>query len=138
MSRLWFAADGVDTTWMETGDQCDGFRPSNADADVFFAVSDASTWEPGRVYDCPQGYRWMSTAEANATWPIHHGMPQGEEEGSGEDADHVYFDRCGWNGYVHDGRERLRFRFSDSATTGGFKHAGVVVYHAHRGRLAVG
>jgi ELWxxDGT repeat protein len=49
----------------------------------------------------------------------------------------VYFDQCGWNGYVHAGVHRRVFRFSDSHLTGSFKDAGLpdnaeVIYDDYR------
>lgn len=36
----------------------------------------------------------------------------------------VYFNECGWTGYIFGGVKRIRFRFSDSSVTKGYKHAG--------------
>ena len=64
---LYFAADGVDTSWMVLPahrDACGSFRKSTFDSRVSFAVSQSTTWLPQRSYDCPVGYHWASTAEA--------------------------------------------------------------------------
>ncbi|RYG70405.1 hypothetical protein EON64_00265 [archaeon] len=37
----------------------------------------------------------------------------------------VYYSRCGWQGADWGGKRRVHFRFSDSATTGAYKHAGL-------------
>ena len=38
------------------------------DADVAFVVSANNEWVPGMTYDCPQGWRWMDSAEALRTF----------------------------------------------------------------------
>ena len=63
---LYFAADGVDTSWMVLPahrDSCGSFRQSSFDSRIHFAVSDSTVWLPQRSYDCPAGYHWASTAE---------------------------------------------------------------------------
>merc|ERR1711871_952767 len=65
---LYFSSAGIDTSWMvlpQYRDDCGSLRQSSFDPDVFFAVSDSTTWEPDRVYDCPQGYHWASTEEGH-------------------------------------------------------------------------
>lgn len=37
----------------------------------------------------------------------------------------VYYSRCGWQGSDWGGKRRVHFRFSDSSTTGAYKHAGL-------------
>lgn len=64
----YFGANGVDTSWMlppSRADDCNGFRQSSFDPEVYFAVSETTTWVPARVYDCPTGYHWATTAEAH-------------------------------------------------------------------------
>lgn len=65
-SEMYFAADGVDLSWMPIADhydECNCFRQSAVDPSVFFAVSESNLWDPNRVYDCPAGYHWASTQE---------------------------------------------------------------------------
>ena len=65
---MYFSAAGIDTSWMvlpQFRDSCGSLRQSSFDPEVFFAVSDSTTWEPDRVYDCPQGYHWASTEEGH-------------------------------------------------------------------------
>ena len=86
-NKLYFQANGVDTTWILTNtggdvgnrfhpfdvDACNGLRQSSFDSSVIFAVSNATVWEKSRVYDCPNGYHWASTAEAMKLFPSTHG-----------------------------------------------------------------
>jgi len=136
--ELYFQADGVDTTWMlhnpenhmgryyhpNDVDECNGFRQSSINTDVFFAVSESSTWDQDRAYDCPAGFHWASTAEATALFPDTHGSGTGGD-GSGE---MTYFSQCGWDEFDWGGSlpsvRRERFRFADSKLTGAYKHAG--------------
>lgn len=63
---LYFAADGIDTSWMvlpDHRDNCHSFKQSHVNPVVYFAVSEDNVWNPDRVYDCPQGYHWASTEE---------------------------------------------------------------------------
>ena len=65
---MYFSAAGIDTSWMvlpQFRDSCGSLRQSSFDPEVFFAVSDSTTWKPDRVYDCPQGYHWASTEEGH-------------------------------------------------------------------------
>ena len=67
-SYMYFGASGVDTSWMlppSREDECKGFRQSSFDPEVYFAVAETTTWEPDRVYDCPTGYHWATTAEGH-------------------------------------------------------------------------
>jgi len=112
---LYFAADGVDTTWMLLNrDACGGFKRSSSMPDVVgYAVSESTTWEPGRVYDCPLGHHWASTEEGLSLFGVgvSDGLP-------------AYFGACGWDGFVWDGGDRRMFRFSDSHVTGSAKPVG--------------
>lgn len=80
------------------------------------------------------GYHWASTAEGQAYFlgsregqgaydrypPV--GVPPQLDPNSPFSVP-VYYDQCGWDGLVHDGRVRRRFRFSDSHITGAYKDA---------------
>ena len=96
---LYFAADGTDTSWMvmpEHRDTCGSFRQSSFDSRVSFAVSQSTTWQPERVYDCPAGYHWASTEEGyryftsyldgtlERFWHSEHSAEAGERHGSQE------------------------------------------------------
>lgn len=94
-------------------DQCGSFRQSSFDGRIHFAVSQDNVWDPGRYYDCPAGFRWVSTEEASALFPSN--------VDSGGPLAYTYYDQCGWNAYTWGGVHRSRFRFSDSATTGAVK-----------------
>ena len=65
---LYFGSSGIDNSWMvlpSKRDRCDSFRQSSFDTKVFFAVSDSTTWNPKRRYDCPLGYHWATTEEGH-------------------------------------------------------------------------
>ena len=100
--------------WMLTTDQCSGFRKSEYNAAISYAVGKSTTWDKAKVYTCPAGYHWASTAEGAAIFGNN-----GNTSGS-----YVYHNRCGWNGYTWAGGDRHTFRFSDSAQTNAYKHAG--------------
>ena len=61
---LYFASNGVDTTWMNFDDACGGFRHSSIDSSIAYAISESNIWRPDYVYDCPAGYHWADTEEA--------------------------------------------------------------------------
>merc|ERR1712000_233395 len=133
-------------------DECGGFRKSSFDDRVFYGVSENNIWDPNRVYECPFGYHWASTAEAQQllTVPYDHdhdhmwhsyglsevGLPSGKQKfrdaGEFETATSVghenepntYLNQCGWQGYEWGGIRRTHFLFSDSAQTKAYKHAG--------------
>ncbi|TMW60407.1 hypothetical protein Poli38472_000449 [Pythium oligandrum] len=120
-NRVYFAARGPHLAWrapQEHRDQCDGIRASAFSPDIVYVVSESNTWDPDETYDCPVGYRWLSTAEAQASFLGHVALDGHVNEPL------VYYDACGWQGYMWGGVRRVRFRFSDSRETGGFKHAG--------------
>jgi ELWxxDGT repeat protein len=130
--KLYFQADGVDTTWMLQNpenhlgrhfhpsevDSCNGFRQSGYEPSAFFAVSSSNVWDPQKVYDCPAGFHWASTAEAMDLFSGTHGT-----EASGSDQ-MTYWGQCGWKEFEWGGLVRKRFRFVDSSQTGAYKHAG--------------
>ena len=101
--KLYFSANGIDTNWMDTSDECYGFRQATValpvsvtvekatnlwqghavDRDVvrdvssvFFAVARDNVWKPGAVYDCPSGFHWASTEEGLLIF-------NGDREGTG-------------------------------------------------------
>ena len=49
--------------WMNTRDDCGGFRQSSVHPHLTYAVSDHTIWEILAPYDCPPGYHWASTDE---------------------------------------------------------------------------
>jgi hypothetical protein len=103
------------TSWMLKTDNCGGFRQSSWDSQVYFAVSRKDTWVPGQTYNCPTGYTWMSTAQAQQIF-----NPANANAG----ASYTYHAQCGWNAYVWQQLTRYYFRFSDSHVTDAYKHAG--------------
>ncbi|KAJ8614525.1 hypothetical protein CTAYLR_000811 [Chrysophaeum taylorii] len=130
-NRLYFGAAGVDDgAWrlpVEHTDECDGFRQSTFDPRVHFVVAEENVWEPGWRYDCPRGYRWISTSEAEA---IFTGQNRGASTGhqtfeyDASFEEMTYFGQCGWRGYEWGRRHRHHFRFVDSHVTGAYKSAG--------------
>jgi ELWxxDGT repeat protein len=150
---LYFSANGIDTSWMvlpEHRDTCSSFRQSSFDSRIFYGVTNNTLWQPGRVYDCPKGYRWMSTDEANELFTLNlqsgsnrlwhseaFSSKNHERQGNqyydfrtldtatSVENDHyekVYFSQCGWNGVKYWNESRIHFRFSDSHLTGAYKH----------------
>lgn len=102
--------------WWDRSDNCGGFRQSFFDPDVYYMVSKSTLWNPNKVYTCPDGYHWMTTAEGDASFKT--GL------GNYNQGPYAYHDMCGWSAYVWRGRSRTYFRFSDSNVTGRYKHAG--------------
>lgn len=122
-NKLYFASNGVDTTWMNFGDSCGGFRQSTINTNVYYAVSNSTTWRPDYVYDCPAGFHWADTEEGLAM--VEKGQ-QGAHPGGGSmlKGEPSYYNQCGWKGYTFEGSRRRLFRFSDSHVTGSYKSAG--------------
>ncbi|KAL3656353.1 hypothetical protein V7S43_018797 [Phytophthora oleae] len=120
-NRVYFSAEGPHLSWMVKSsywDTCQSFRPSSIDLNVFFTVAAQNVWDPEETYDCPLGFRWMSTSEARRVFVGTIAAESHNEEPL------TYFDQCGWHEYEWGGQTRMYFRFSDSTTTGAFKHAG--------------
>ena len=96
--------------WMQTDDDCKGFRQSGWDSRIHFAVSRQNVWKPTFAYSCPTGFRWATRAEADATLnltadPISQVMYR------------KYYGQCGWTGSAWHGRNRRYFRYKDSTST---------------------
>ena len=99
--------------WMDTTDDCGGFRQSTWDTRVRFAVGKSNKWDKTFNYTCPAGYHWGTTQEVK---PWLNGPNTGNR---------TYYDQCGWLGYSWKGKTRHYFRFKDSATQqNSYKHAG--------------
>jgi len=116
---LFFAADGLDLTWMvqsHLADECGGKLVTEFNPSIHFFQADENVWDPTRVYDCPNGYHWASTAEAEELFTLR----------TVQDlyfATELIFDKCGWTGYEWRGQERRKYRFADSHLTGSYKEA---------------
>ncbi|KAE9036592.1 hypothetical protein PR002_g7013 [Phytophthora rubi] len=120
-NRVYFAAEGPHLSWQVEEahrDGCQSFRPSSLDPDIYFAVAAVNVWDSEDTYDCPLGFRWMSTSQAQQVFLGTITLDGHSEEPL------TYFDQCGWRGYEWGGQTRKYFRFSDSKITGAFKHAG--------------
>ncbi|CAN0027151.1 unnamed protein product, partial [Hapterophycus canaliculatus] len=77
-------------------------------------------WDSYAHYDCPEGFHHASTAQGFELFP---GTQDDDREAASTEAA-VYFGQCGWDGYSWGERSRMYFRFSDSGSTGAYKHAG--------------
>ncbi|KAE9320247.1 hypothetical protein PF001_g5504 [Phytophthora fragariae] len=120
-NRVYFAAEGPHLSWQVEEahrDGCQSFRSSSLDPDIYFAVAAVNVWDSEDTYDCPLGFRWMSTSQAQQVFLGTITLDGHSEEPL------TYFDQCGWRGYEWGGQTRKYFRFSDSKITGAFKHAG--------------
>ena len=127
--------------WMNTRDECGGFRQSTVHPHLMYAVSDHTIWEILAPYDCPPGYHWASTDEvltmlefegmdademwehniSHHTWQDRQKTTQErtwevfvEESGQVGSTQLTYEDSCGWDGLFWEGKQRRYFRFSDS------------------------
>jgi len=100
----------TDLGWMERSDDCNGFRQSTMHPGVRFAVAKDTTWVKAKVYPCPKGYSWMTTAKAKQTF-------------KGGGTKFTYYNQCDWYAGQWKGKERKYFRFKDSASTLAFKHS---------------
>jgi hypothetical protein len=113
--------------WMLTTDDCHGFRASRnmlgselsgagAGSQMFFAVSQSTTWRPDYQYDCPAGFRWARSMEAHA-----HGADGVGSQASGR-GNH-YWNQCGWDKYKYppgsSTPDRIYFRYADSTLANG-------------------
>lgn len=108
-------------------DDCGSARQSSFEPRAHFVVAEHNVWEPGWTYDCPQGFRWMTSAEGDAAFTgANFGPSTGAGWVTGDDTSEplVYYDQCGWEGYRWGGKAREHFRFSDSHITGSYKSAG--------------
>ncbi|KAK7242594.1 hypothetical protein SO694_00016060 [Aureococcus anophagefferens] len=128
---LYFSARGNDArNWrvpLDHVDDCGSARQSSFEPRAHFVVAEHNVWEPGWTYDCPQGFRWMTSAEGDAAFTgANFGPSTGAGWVTGDDTSEplVYYDQCGWEGYRWGGKAREHFRFSDSHITGSYKSAG--------------
>ena len=103
------------TDWMDTSDYCGGFRQSTWDPRFRFAVAKKNVWEKNKVYACPTGYHWASTAEVDAAHPSSN---------PDESPSYLYHNQCGWSAYTWNGLTRRYFRMSDSKANNRYMHAG--------------
>ncbi|NUN12239.1 MAG: hypothetical protein HUU55_01235 [Myxococcales bacterium] len=94
------------TEWMETSDDCKGFRESTWNARIRFAVSRQNIFKPGYTYTCPTGYHWAASTEVDNLMV-----------GSSTNY-YKYHGQCGWSAYNWENRYRQYFFFSDTWNTG--------------------
>jgi ELWxxDGT repeat protein len=121
---------GTTTSTIDIGGYSNMDRTKNDGGDfvqeVYYAVSASNIWDPNYVYDCPAGYHWASTDEA-LQWVVSSSssaQPNNPIHTEQKNMKTSYYDQCGWDGYIHKGKKRVKFRFSDSHRTGGYKSAG--------------
>ena len=61
-SMIYFAATGLDTSWMQPAahkDACGSQRKTVVnDVEVLSVVSESNTWNMDDLFDCPSGYHW--------------------------------------------------------------------------------
>jgi len=91
-----FSADGIDSTWRLLEDKCNGFVTNGK---VGYAASRSNTWDTDRSYECPYGYRWMSTEEAKELFTETASDTWGDHD---DEPSYVYSDMCGWQGRTYD------------------------------------
>jgi hypothetical protein len=126
--------------WMNTRDNCGGWRQSTANPYIKYAVSERTVWDVLAPYDCPPGYHWASTAEGvdilgyegddNVPWARESNdtrmlwetdNPRRHEQRFARHFTHgeqewvlAYADQCGWEEFEWEDQQRRYFRFSDS------------------------
>merc|ERR1711990_21269 len=83
-----------------------------------------NTWDKKKVYHCPPGWKWATTAEYFNTMQAHgcHSNNGKSQQNGGT----AFSSKCGWSGYTPPGggQSKYIFVFSDSAQTGNYQHAG--------------
>ncbi len=115
--------------WHLTTDNSGGLRQLTQPqfSDIYLAVSKDTTFSSTDTYEIMAGFRQMTTAEAIARFP-GNGAP-------GTLPIFSYHNQAGWNGYDWEGKTRYEFIYSDSVTTGHYKHAGN--YESHNNTLGL-
>jgi hypothetical protein len=83
-----------------------------------------NTWDKKKVYHCPPGWKWATTAQYFNTMQAHgcHSNNAKSQQNGGTG----FSSQCGWSGYTPPGGggNKYIFVFSDSAQTGNYQHAG--------------
>lgn len=104
--------------WHLTTDNSGGLRQLTQSqfSDIYLAVSKDTTFNSSDTYEIMAGFRQMTTAEAVARF-LGNGAP-------GTLPIFSYYNQAGWNSYTWEGKVRHQFIYSDSVTTGHYKHAG--------------
>nr|CCA24747.1 uncharacterized protein putative [Albugo laibachii Nc14] len=118
--KVYFAAEGLDLSWTLDLDSCNGFRSIQANGDDFlYIIGKDSVWKPKQRYECPAGYRWISSREFSEKIIL-----AAEKVSLGVKYPSIYWNYCDWNGYKFGGGYRRYFRFSDSHSNQAYQHAG--------------
>jgi ELWxxDGT repeat protein len=113
-----FSASAIDLSWKLDDPLCGGLRQSSIFSNVYYVVSQSNIWNPQRNYDCPAGFRWLTTKEGISLFTNERA------ESKSSDGSYVFWNKCGWKGYDFGGYTRKYFRFADSHSSGSMKHAG--------------
>ena len=100
---------GILPDWMDSTDECGGFRQLDWDPRIRLAVSSSTTWDKTFQYTCPVGYHWARVDEIK---------PMLSTLAFGTVGPRTYSGQCGWSGLVWGGKTRRYFRFEDSVTQG--------------------
>ena len=98
---------GILPDWMDTSDECGGFRRSTWDTRIRYAVAKSNTWDKDFDYVCPPGWHWATVDEVQP-WLYTSNVGAGA----------TYKGQCGWSSYVWNGKTRRWFRFKDSHLVG--------------------
>lgn len=116
---VYFAALGLDLSWMLGGNSCNSMRNSSVHSDLLYVVAASNVWDHAKTYECPVGFHWATTKEISSYFP-----PTGQTDSINLNEPYVFWNTCQWSGYVFGSLSRKYFRFADSQTTGALKHAG--------------
>jgi len=115
--------------WHLTTDNNGGLRQLINYPDVFLAVAKDNKFNSIDEYEIMAGFRQMTTAEAVNLFP-GNGSP-------GTTNILSYHNQGGWSGYVWEGLTRTQFIYSDSISTGNYKHAGNYEAHNNTGGFTI-
>jgi ELWxxDGT repeat protein len=123
--NLFFSASGLHLDYV-LDDSCSGIKtiplgePDDEANTVVLVAASNTTWDSHQTFSCPVGFQWATTHQFNELLGEFNLNPQAVgQEPSGD----FYANSCGWSGLEFKGSRREKFRFQDSALTGGFKHA---------------
>jgi hypothetical protein len=117
--------------WHLTTDNNGGLRQlaQSQFSDIYLAVSKDTTFNSIDTYEIMAGYRQMTTAEA-VTRFLGNGA-------FGTLPIFSYYNQAGWSGYTWEGKNRYQFIYSDTVTTGHYKHAGNYESHNNTGSFNI-
>lgn len=118
--KVYFAAEGLDLSWTLDLDSCNGLRSVQASGEeILYIIARDPVWKPEKRYECPAGYRWITSREHFEKIILTSRKRSLEESYSS-----IFWNYCDWDGYKFGGAYRRYFRFSDSYINGVYQHAG--------------